>query len=91
MLTLIPLSLHYFESLTIPRLLRLQTCATLHPCTEQTSSSIAAMTSRSVGTSSINISPVEERSETRTSDLTDVHIFLWCKFKVVFYENERSQ
>jgi len=78
--TLIRLSLRLFESLTIPRLLHLHTRATDHSCTEQTSSSRAAMTSGSIGTSSINISPVEERSEKRTSDLTDVQIFLWCKF-----------
>jgi len=39
---------------------------------------MAAMTSGSIGTSSINISPVGEHSEARTSDLTVVQKFLWC-------------
>ena len=48
----------------------------LHSRTEQTSPSMSAMTSGSIGTSSINIRPVGEHSEERTSDLTVVQKFL---------------
>ena len=41
------------------------------------------MTSGSIGTSSINISPDREHSEKRMSDLTAVHNVLWCKTHVV--------
>jgi hypothetical protein len=79
MLILIRLPLHYFESLAIPRLLHLRTCAALHSRTEQTSSSIAGMTFGSIRTSFIDTSPVGEHSEKRASDLTGVHIFYGVK------------
>jgi len=66
----------------MPRLLHLHTRVAFHSRMEQTSSSRAAMTSGSIGTSSINISPVGKHSEKRRSEPTAVHIFLWCKIQV---------
>jgi hypothetical protein len=66
MLTLVRFSLHSLESLAIPRLLRPHIRAAPHSGTEQT---IVAMTSGSIGTS-IDVCPVEEYSEKRTSGLT---------------------
>jgi hypothetical protein len=58
-----------------PRSLHLHTRVALHSCTEQTSPSIAAMTSGSIGIFSININRVGEHLEKRTNGLTVVHIF----------------
>ena len=57
MLTLVLLSLHFLGHLAIACLLHLHTNAALY---SHTVPSIAAMTSGSIGTSSINISPIGE-------------------------------
>jgi hypothetical protein len=44
------------------------------PTQDQPSLSIPALTSGSIGTSPINISPIGEHSEKVTSDLTAVHV-----------------
>jgi len=87
--TLIRLSLRLFESLTIPRLLHLHT---QHPSDapllyRTNQPSIAAMACGSIGTSSMDISPVGDHLEKRTSGLTSVHIFLWCKIYAILSEN----
>jgi len=84
MLTLVHLSLHFLGSLAIACLLHLHTNAALY---SHTIPSIAAMTSGSIGTSSIDISPIGDHLEKRKSDLTTVHIFLWCKIYGILSEN----
>ena len=49
------------------------------------------MTSGSIGTSSIDISPIEEHLEKKRSDLTGVYNCGWWKTEVVFSENDRTQ
>jgi len=88
MLTLVHPSLHFLGSLAISCLLHLHTNVALY---SHTIPSIAAMTSGSIGTSSINTSPVGEHLEKRTSDLTTVHIFILYKIYVMLSEKRTQE
>ena len=81
-LTLVYLPLHYVKSLAISHLLHLHIRAALFLCIRQSSHSITTTTSGSIGASSIDISPVGEHLEKRTSGPIDVYIVCGVKSKL---------